>query len=551
MPITKDAYRALRQTSRSLRKTASHEITATGCNLPSRGQQRWAATATRTTVGEQHEDSSAWRPPAPVDEGYRVQRLHSEDRVNIRFHGVSHLEIHKSSGTVDSVAKVSNPTPVLRPTEPVFVAEKHSSAPVMKKHVTTMKKYSGRPITLRIAEKETPKEQSYHEKRLELSQDPKQALAAKGRRSQRRAKTTTSGLLVQKAVPLVRQLPTAENLVRIHMSKSIYLSRRMKAQRHHHAEMKHNFPQLDSFLDDFHAILRMLRNATPKVEARAEEGIMDLDSEYWTGGGPADGTNLGSLRDIVDDIVYAPRHEALRMRALLGDSRRSLPTQSLPSRPKQWTEGSLELHIRHLVRFEGGSINENGNEEVPRIQTAIKEIVSVLNDEKARPYLTSSVLNVAIDHLSRHKHFTYALQIFHHLRSKSFPFNSLDFSRFLFAAAWQAKSKNFRPVLEHMLEKGVKPRGNTWFTFYQLINRKYPAKRKRVLKAMRARGLMGAGDKVKEALVRSLGWIDKSELMTDPQVKPKLFGQSQYGKIEDGDKLKEPMLIVTKASTKD
>jgi hypothetical protein len=52
-----------------------------------------------------------------------------------------------------------------------------------------------------------------------------------------------------------------------------------------------------------------------------------------------------------------------------------------------------------------------------------------------------------------------------------------------------------------------------------MISRKYPDRRRQVLVAMQNKGILDEGSTVKEALVISLGWIEKSELVPDPPVR--------------------------------
>jgi hypothetical protein len=283
------------------------------------------------------------------------------------------------------------------------------------------------------------------------------------------------------------------------------------------------YPKLDSFLiDDFKPVLGMLLEATPKTTTKAEGAQLDIDSEYWEGCDSDVDESMGSIGELIDDITYAPLSEARRVRPVSTvrtywfGSRGVESSLALETRPENFTQESFLVYLRRLIAI---GVRSGRDGEAEQMNFATREIISLLNDERFLPNLTNRGLHVAMDYLSWQNEFKTMVKVYHRLRNISFSFDGLGFSRFLFAAALERTGLHFRPILEHMLSSGFHPTGHTWYTFYQLINRKYPDKRRQVLLAMRNKGLLDDGCTVKEALVNSLGWIEKPELVPDPPVR--------------------------------
>lgn len=274
-------------------------------------------------------------------------------------------------------------------------------------------------------------------------------------------------------------------------------------------------PKIDPFRNEFEKILSMLWNATPQLTADTEDELATLDSTYWEGIEAADDDKMPSIGNVVDDITYAPRDEALRLRFQWFGPREIDAGLALQRRPKNWTQPNFERYMRHLVSVDRRTHGDG--QHALGLSPATQEITALLKDENFVPYINQHSLNTALDHLCSQECFQDIAEIFYHLRGHSFAFNTLNFSCFLFAAAWHPTSLDFRHILGHMLESGFKPSGHTWFTFYQLVRRKLPQKRLVVIETIRAKGLMKKDDTtIKEALVRSLGWIEHSELVPSP-----------------------------------
>ena len=286
---------------------------------------------------------------------------------------------------------------------------------------------------------------------------------------------------------------------------------------HNLPQLTDAYPKLDTFLfDDFEPVLGMLLEATPKLTTRAEGEQLDLDSEYRQGEELEFDESMDSIGDLIDDITYAPPSEPPRVRSFLTGTRGGLSGLALQQRPEKWTQHSFLGYLNRLIAV-GARAKDQDAEQ---LSTATEEIIYLLGDDSFLPYVTNRALNIGIDYLSWQKEFVAALQIYDRLRDTSFSFDSLDFSRFLFAAACEETALYFRPILEDMLDSGLHPTGHTWYTFYQMICRKFPDKRRQVLVAMQNKGLIQEGRTVKEALVISLGWIEKSTMVPEPPLKP-------------------------------
>ena len=279
---------------------------------------------------------------------------------------------------------------------------------------------------------------------------------------------------------------------------------------------------LDPFLHDLRSILYMLLHSTPQIATKEGDTLADLDSGYWEGA-ETDGNDVSHrLGDMIDDITNAPRPGALRVRTQWTGAREISTGLALQRRPQFWTQSNFERYMRRLAAV--GREQEQYGEDTSGTSTATREIISLLKDKSFLPYIHPNTLDVALVHLHSQRCYGDMLQIFRLLKRRSFAFNALNFSRFVSAATWHDDHMDLRPILEHMLDCGFKPTGHTWFSFYKLTSQKYPSKRRLVLQAMQKKGLTSNGaPTLKDALVRSLGWIEDSKLTPNsPRREPNL-----------------------------
>jgi hypothetical protein len=288
-----------------------------------------------------------------------------------------------------------------------------------------------------------------------------------------------------------------------------------------HDPAKFTYPKLDLFLiDDFKPILKMLCDATPDIPIKREPAQMDVDGEHWQDSESDANSTMDGVGDLMDDITYAPSTEAARIRTawtgtqpFASNSRKGTSDSALRPSSKQWTQQNLAGYLGRLLasavraaeRYPTGISANNYRNAVTQ------EVTTLLTDDKLVPCITPPALNMALLHLCRENAYEGVLRIYRHLKDHPFSFSSNGFNVVLYAAAWEERPINFKPVLQHMLYSGFQPTGQTWFTFYQLISRKYPNERKKVLFAMREKGLLQGGETVKQALIVALGWTDKSE----------------------------------------
>lgn len=271
--------------------------------------------------------------------------------------------------------------------------------------------------------------------------------------------------------------------------------------------------------DDIIRILRMLSEATPSLNDSSKNVLTDPNSEYWEEHESDGRATFHNLGDVIDDITYAPRSEALRVRAQWTGEKQSNAGIALLRRPRTWSPVSFERYIRQLIAISRQSSKDY--QGALGTAAATKELVSLLRDVKFVPYIHNYSLNLALVALRFHDCYDDVVQLHHHLRRQSFEFDALNFSNFLSAAAFHDTGLHFRPILKHMLESGFKPTGHTWYVFYGLVSQKFPSKQWLVLRRMRSKGITKAGEPhLKKQLIRSLGWIEDSELNIDrPKVK--------------------------------
>ena len=274
--------------------------------------------------------------------------------------------------------------------------------------------------------------------------------------------------------------------------------------------VKLTFPKLDLFLiDDFKPVLKMLCEATTDIPVKRKTAQVDVDGEHWQDSESDANSSMDGVGDLMDDITYAPSTEAARIRTTWTGTSDS----ALQPRPKQWTQQNLAGYVGRFLAsaVRAAESYPTGIAANTYRNAATQKVTTLLTDDKLVPYITPSALNMALIHLCREKAFEDVFRIYRYLKGQSFSFSSNGFNVLLYAAAWEDRPMNFKPVLQHMLDSSFLPTGQTWFTFYQLISRKYPKERKKVLLAMRKKGLLQGGENIKQALIVALGWTDKSE----------------------------------------
>ena len=286
--------------------------------------------------------------------------------------------------------------------------------------------------------------------------------------------------------------------------------------------MKFTLPKGDVFLlEDFKPILKMLCDATPDIPINRDSAQTDADGEYWQDSESDANSTMDGVGELMNDITYAPPTEAVRIRTTWAGTREyslsssnSISSSASRRRPTQWTQQSLADYF--------GNLSASAARAAERYPTGIsankyriavaEEITALLIDEAMVPHITPATLNMALLHLCNAKANEDVLRIYRYLKGQSFSFSSNGFNTILYAAAWEERPSDFRPVLEHMLDSGFQPTGQTWFTFYQLTARKYPKERRHVLFAMREKGLLQQRNlNIKASLIAALGWTDQSE----------------------------------------
>ena len=271
------------------------------------------------------------------------------------------------------------------------------------------------------------------------------------------------------------------------------------------------YPRLDSFLiDDFKPVLAMLCSETPSLERKRQSQV---DSKYWQEQDLDEEMSMDGIGDILDDITYAPSSQANLRLTYTWNQQRGTYTRSMPPRPTTWTKEALVEYLKAICAV--GFRIKKSYKPARRSQTyksvATEEITAILTDEQLLPHITNQALIVALDFLLRKQNYNDAIHIYRHLRGASFTFSSQTFDMLLFAAAWEKSALYFKPILEHMLDSRFKPTAQTWYTFYKLVNRRYPDKRKEILNAMAKKGSLDEGETVKQALRNALGGYERSE----------------------------------------